>query len=164
MHTQASVSRPDFCKRPLFIPEPTPLHTPGTGRQRRKCRQGSDTPENSTLIAPSCGRTRTWLRIGVLWAPVGERDEGSTPTTFSRIKIEPFIQDPEQDLLIPSKQVGYEVQGGSCPECGGAGGRQTWMWSHRSGGAGRNHARLSHLTDKTHPEKPRGGAEEHVCV
>lgn len=58
------------------------------------------TPETSSLIArrgqQGPGRPLLWgeracLRIGVSRAPVGERDEESTPTTFSRIKIEPFI-------------------------------------------------------------------------
>lgn len=84
----------------------------------RKCRCGWNTPkqpENSTLQAPVLSTARPAAAQGrhssplirVSWAPVGQPDEESTATTSSHIKIEPFIQDPDQGLLILSKQMGY---------------------------------------------------------
>lgn len=112
-----------------------------TWTARGKAATERNTLENTPRTAPSKPRTlstarpaaargrhssphlwgeRACLLIRVSWAPVGERDKESTPTTSSHIKIEPFIQDPEQGLLILSKQMGYKVQGGSCPGREGA--------------------------------------------
>lgn len=72
-------------------------------------------PPPSTAVlgrGPHLWRRHTCL----LGGPVGprtEQDEQSTPTTFSHIKIEQFIQDTECDLLILSKQMGRDTQGDS---------------------------------------------------
>lgn len=95
------------------------------------------------------------LLIGESWAPGAERDEGSAPTTVSRIKIERFIPDAEQGLLILSEQTGYRAQGDRC--CRSA----EWGADADADGAGGALARLTQTTNpagaRVHsPEEERG--------